>query len=494
MTYLPSSKYQIIPEGNNIRADKLDLKMFANIYEKSDKLQDTIEENKEKLQTINKLSEDIFDALFKYNVEMTPEEEIPEEYLFNRELVDKMTKLKEYRELREYTKLDNFSSAMGTISLVNKILEEIDDLDEINEQIEKIKELKAEKMFIEEKLKSKPKSKKLKAKLSKVNAEIGQTTNSMKGQLANMRREIRQALRNSLKAAKEDVDDAVSMAAGWGVEPGSIKKLPIDDKLKLANLLNNDKLKKIAKQLGKLRRLAQSKRQKITSVPNEVTSIELGNDLNRVLPIELAKLGNSKLKWLFMKDYLEKKLIEYEMKGKEKVGKGPIVACIDNSGSMKGDNEIWSKALALALLDIAMSNKQNMYVIHFGNSNEIQTFEFKPNDDTMSRIERIKEMAEFFFGGGTNFDRPLEEAFRLIERDETYNKCDIIFITDGDCEISNPDEIKEMKKKFDTQIQTILLGDGGGMDEVSDFIYTLDNILNKHKAVEVAGEIFENMR
>jgi len=494
-------RYKITLEGNNIKADKLDLKMFTSIYEKSEELQEAIEENQDRLETINKLTEDIFNALFKYNVEMNPEDSIPPEYLFNRELIEKMQELKEYRELRQYTKLDNFSSAMGTISLVYKILDDIPDLDEIDEQISTIKEKRKEKESLESLInaisptnKNKKKLSKAKQKLSQVSTELQKEINSMKNKLDSQSREIRQAVRSAIKETNKDIETTTDFASSWGLEPGEIKKLPIDEKLKLAEILNDDKLKKIAQQLGRLRRLAQSKqREKINYIPSEVKSIKTGNDLNRILPIEMTKLVSKKLKKLFLKNYIERSLIEYELKGKEKVGDGPIIACIDNSGSMSGEPEIWSKAVGLALLDIALSRKRDMCIIHFGNKSEIRIFEFSPEDSAVERIEKIQEAASFFFNGGTDFDRPLSEAFDIISKKEKYRKADIVFITDGACSV-DIEGTKKRKKELNVQIQTILIGMlGSDIEEVSDYIYTLDSIVKEKNKIDIAGEIFSRV-
>ena len=43
---------------------------------------------------------------------------------------------------------------------------------------------------------------------------------------------------------------------------------------------------------------------------------------------------------------------------------------------------------------------------------------------------------ETFLGGGTNFQTPMDEALRLMEA-EGFENADIVFITDGECELSD---------------------------------------------------------
>ena len=62
--------------------------------------------------------------------------------------------------------------------------------------------------------------------------------------------------------------------------------------------------------------------------------------------------------------------MQYELKGTEKQGKGPIVVCVDNSGSMSGDRETWSIVVALALLEIATMPKREFACIHIGGQSD----------------------------------------------------------------------------------------------------------------------------
>ncbi len=118
------------------------------------------------------------------------------------------------------------------------------------------------------------------------------------------------------------------------------------------------------------------------------------------------------------------------MQGKETKGKGPIIICIDNSGSMAGEREAWAKGFALGLLTIARKQKRNFAIIHFGNATELKTFTF----DKKVNSEELLIALSHFFGGGTNFERPLREAMSLMyEENSILKKADIVFVTDGEC-------------------------------------------------------------
>ncbi|MHA1132166.1 MAG: hypothetical protein ACTSRC_21730 [Candidatus Helarchaeota archaeon] len=120
---------------------------------------------------------------------------------------------------------------------------------------------------------------------------------------------------------------------------------------------------KIAEQLGRFEGLWATKEEWILSpfVPHEIYNIKQSNDISRALVIELGKLGHPILKSLFMARYLDHSLLTYDLRCKEKSSyrekeekkRGPIVACIDTSGSMSGYPEELAKALSLAVIKIA---------------------------------------------------------------------------------------------------------------------------------------------
>ena len=67
----------------------------------------------------------------------------------------------------------------------------------------------------------------------------------------------------------------------------------------------------------------------------------------------------------------------------------------------------------------------------------MRTDRFLPGKFT---AEELFAAAEHFFDGGTNFEAPLTEALRLL-REEEFSNADILFVTDGYCDIS--DELAE---------------------------------------------------
>ena len=114
-------------------------------------------------------------------------------------------------------------------------------------------------------------------------------------------------------------------------------------------------------------------------------------------------------------------------------GFGDIVICIDESGSMSGEPISWAKAIALVVLEYAAKNNRNCAIVRFASAGTIKTHIFREGKHT---IDDVLNFAESFLHGGTNFEAPLKKAVKLIER-EGFENADVMFITDGECNISD---------------------------------------------------------
>ena len=73
-----------------------------------------------------------------------------------------------------------------------------------------------------------------------------------------------------------------------------------------------------------------------------------------------------------------------------------------------------------------------LQLIHF--SDKIKTDIFRADDSDMQK--RMMEASETFLKGSTDFEKPIKKAISLIQ-DEKWNNADIVFITDGICNLSD---------------------------------------------------------
>jgi len=152
-------------------------------------------------------------------------------------------------------------------------------------------------------------------------------------------------------------------------------------------------------------------------------------------------------------------LNKYSTKAREKLGEGPMVCCVDVSGSMKkpvysGDTTMraeWAKAVAYALWSVAQKQRRRFYLIEFDDC-IIDSFEVDK-----SRITKLFEVKHL---GGTDFNIPLHKAFETIKNNGSFKKADVIMITDGDARLDEHQlkSVTQMKKALKTHIYSIQLG------------------------------------
>ena len=123
----------------------------------------------------------------------------------------------------------------------------------------------------------------------------------------------------------------------------------------------------------------------------------------------------------------------------------------------------WGKAVAMTLLEIAAESRRSFALIHFAGSSSCQVDIFRPGEYT---LEDKLTASETFLGGGTNFERPIREALRLMDT-EGFEKADVVFITDGECELPDAcqQELQSAQVAYHFTVTGILLDEGqSGMD------------------------------
>lgn len=265
------------------------------------------------------------------------------------------------------------------------------------------------------------------------------------------KQEVQQRIKSALNRAKNASEEMTEIFTGWGVEDSEAQRMDYKTRLELANKIRSShKLMQLSKMLGRYKKWAiSSNKVKIKQEISELASLCLDNDLSKVIPSELARLGDEDLDPLFIRDYLNGNLICYDLKHKEKEQKGPIIVVVDESGSMSGDKELWSKAVTVAMAELAKSKKRHFAVIEFASERQCRTKQFEYGNIPV--LELI-DFATNFFSGGTSYYAPLNEALKIINDEKNFKKADILFITDGEAYLDDDfikkfNEIKE-KKEF----------------------------------------------
>lgn len=334
--------------------------------------------------------------------------------------------LPDARRLFDRTRGDEFASSVAATSLGQAVLDSLPaqagrkDARSLAEAVSDLEEVQAEGGDVEHLLDEARKA-----------AQIAQ--DALDGTAEGLDpRALRQAVRKACEATQEKLDDIDAQVRSFtaGSDPGSAGLAGnAKTKAALASRLGiSPKLREIARLAGRFRNIAAKKqRTRSTYARTELVGIEVGRDLARVLPSQLALLFDDDTEDLFFKRYVDRTLLQYDMAGRDKRGRGPIVFCLDESSSMSGERDVWAKAVFLAIMEIARRQNRTAALVHFSKT-VARVDEFKPRQ---TKLEDVLAACDFFAGGGTDFVQPCEAAKALIEG-EGFKDADVIFVTDGE--------------------------------------------------------------
>jgi len=256
-----------------------------------------------------------------------------------------------------------------------------------------------------------------------------------------------------LEDVKEEIEEELSTlrVIGFGGSACKEETIDRDRALQFLQLMKkNDMVKKIMQQAGKFINTAKHKIMTRCKGNEDVIGIELGDDLQRILPTEIAQLALPEFEFLQTLKFVQKEMPQYEKESEESKTLGDIVVVIDESGSMsRDDNIVKAKAMLFGIMEQAKHDKRKVDVIGFGGANEGYTIK----DLTM---EKLLELVENFKGyGDTNFEVPLNKAIEMVGIHS-----DIIFITDGYAPISDSlkASVKSAMENLKVKIITMQFG------------------------------------
>lgn len=259
----------------------------------------------------------------------------------------------------------------------------------------------------------------------------------------------------ALQKAADEIEELDDLRKGVGIDDAEWKMMDPTERLKIAERLNTPRMKKIADMVGRMKRFAMSKQAtKVIDTPHEIYDVEMGNDIRRVLRSEFAFLGHPLTKILFYKKFIDRELLQYKERGHEDVGKGPMIVCIDNSGSMSGAPENWAKGVAEAMRRVCAEQRRDFYAMYFETNRHRERFEFLMGQGP---FEKVLAFLSVSAGGGTEFDGVLTEALQRCETmfdSEGKGKADIVFITDGEAYLDKAwiDQFVEKRDKIGARI------------------------------------------
>lgn len=275
--------------------------------------------------------------------------------------------------------------------------------------------------------------------------------------------ELRRIGLAALQQARQKVQEVSETLEAWGLEEAELSHQPIPESLTLVERMRkNEAFRKFQALLGRIRKIAARKaRSKVAGEGARIAAPELGRDIRRADRSELVALTNPALRAKALRRWAAGELRLRGQKTKQKLGHGPVVVCEDASGSMDGAKQMWAKAVNLSAAHFAKLQRRSFGWVMFDSS--VRKSGVYP-EGRMS-AEQMLELAESRAGGGTDFEKPLRKAIEMIQK-EGLKKADILFLTDGECAVSDAflAEFKAVKTSLEFNVIVVLMDVGSTSD------------------------------
>ncbi len=423
------------------------------------------------------LLDDFFFALFKLSIRIRPPEACPASTLLARRILLGAMAGEGFAQLKEETALDSSRSAHAAVLLAQRALSLIrtgeifleEELLTARELAEEEQALERNRAAAEELADEAPDelAEALRQQVERGEERTEELKEALEQALDDVPPRFEKDLATATERLVDEVPNAEEQAEAFSRATSGQGPRSAAERLRLAEkLTSNQKLKKLAQLAGAFRTDARAARRKRRErATTEVFRVGRGATVGRILPSELASLRHPLRRRDFLRRVIEEQLLQYDLRGDERAGRGPVVVCIDGSGSMSGPRELWSKAVTLALLEIARKQGRRTRALVFsGPEAPLADFELTARGRTTQKrtanLDQIVKLAECFPGGGTDFEKPLRAALDAIQS-SNLKGADVVFITDGEAHIADAfaEEFRAEKKKRDISVYAVLVDD-----------------------------------
>ena len=498
--------YNSTPKTDRVlKSTKIEQAIYEDVSSEMEELSEYGERGNKKLKTFNSLINDVFQSVYGLRARYNEESEMSDlSKTFNKGILSELMQDNNYSAVKSVCEGKEIPSISATEEFTEKLLYNLDalmrkstdgrgDVDGLERMeadkkalYEKLSELlqKRETALAENKEQLEKNIVNTANKITAKNDQLSMYSNIIKKNMKQNKNCIKVIVGDCLEAAKKKAEDVSSCMLAWGDGSAEMQKNPLNLEV-LKRVSKSPKLQYIAKFLGRFKELLNSKRlESFKYDRGEKYDIEYGNNISRALTSEVVMLSSKELIPLFIRKYQGKALKQYRKREPEYKGKGDIIVCLDESGSTFGDNNAYGMAVAMVLYEICKVNKSNFALIHF--ASDIKT-DYFPKDEKASS-EKVLNCAETFLNGGTDFEKPLKEAMKLVKEGKLSNP-DIVFITDGVSNLSEDtlSEFRIFKDETKGKLTGILLDKGEYIDfslkKFADCIYRTSELLEE-KIVE----------
>ena len=231
---------------------------------------------------------------------------------------------------------------------------------------------------------------------------------------------------------------------------------------------------------------------RLPGLPGELRGIRLTDRIEGQLGSEAAMLLHPVLHKLWRARRAEARLLGYDSEAvlhdlrpdpsapprqdiapplPEALERGPIILCLDTSGSMRGAPETIAKAVVLEALRTAHRERRSCLLMAFGGPDEIVERELS---HTRAGLQALLDLMGQGFDGGTDVQGPIERAIDRVHQ-ARWASADLLIVSDGEfgCVPATLARLDDARERLGLRVQGILVGDREtlGLMEVADHIH-----------------------
>jgi uncharacterized protein with von Willebrand factor type A (vWA) domain len=231
---------------------------------------------------------------------------------------------------------------------------------------------------------------------------------------------------------------------------------------------------------------------RLPDAPGEITGVRLSGRIEGMLASEAVMLRHPVLKKLWRARQAEARLLAWQTEAvlvdwrvdpqgrqrpaaaptpPEPLARGPIILCLDTSGSMRGAPENIAKAVTIAALRIAHASGRACQLIAFGGPDEVLEQSLGRGE---AGLEALLGLMGRAFDGGTDIQTPIERAIERVHTAQ-WAGADLLIVSDGEfgCVPATLERLDAARKRLGLRVQGVLVGDREtmGLLEVCDDIH-----------------------
>jgi uncharacterized protein with von Willebrand factor type A (vWA) domain len=231
---------------------------------------------------------------------------------------------------------------------------------------------------------------------------------------------------------------------------------------------------------------------RLPDAPGEITGVRFSSLPERMLSSEAVMLRHPVLKKLWRARQAEARLLSWQTEAvlldsrpdpqsrprgssaaaePEALERGPMILCLDTSGSMRGAPEQIAKAVVIAALRVAHESGRGCRLIAFGGPGELIEAELGRGP---AGLQALMDLMGQAFDGGTDLQTPIERAIEQVH-DARWHSADLLIVSDGEfgCQAQTLARLDAARERLGLRVQGVLVGDREtlGLLEVCDAIH-----------------------